>query len=194
MFSQVMVVRLKCEVYGLSHLHFFLLFPLMVMIRATSSPHFMLTRMRLLPPCTPCSGPEKVPFPPLPIGAHGTLPLLVFCVLYLCPLSSPTHFTLRMEAARASETVSYHITAHHHNQEDQNLNVCFCLDVFSGINNAGRCIVHFCCCHYINFKLFVFSLSWHNFLLFSYMLLNNKLMYLDHKYKNVQSKAHPLIY
>jgi len=46
----------------------------------------------------------------------------VLPVLHLCPLPRPTHFTLKMEAARSSETlVSYHITPCRQDSEDQDL-------------------------------------------------------------------------
>jgi hypothetical protein len=40
--------------------------------------------------------------PSLPMGLHR-LYLLLYSCLYLCPLPSPTHFTLKMEAAWSSE-------------------------------------------------------------------------------------------
>jgi len=46
----------------------------------------------------------------------------LFSVLHICPFPSPTHFNLKMEAARTSEMlVPYHITTWHHNPEDHNL-------------------------------------------------------------------------
>jgi len=59
-------------------------------------------------------------YPPflLPIGCQS-LPMLILHAYICAPFPSTIHFTLKMEAARSSETlVSYCNTTQHHNPED----------------------------------------------------------------------------
>jgi hypothetical protein len=63
------------------------------------------------------SGPLKGPHPlALPIDSGGTLLRLLLPVLYLYPLPSPSHFSLKMEAANSFEILTpCYITTRPHN-------------------------------------------------------------------------------
>jgi len=86
---------------------------------------FLWHRYDSTPSCTPSSSPERSTILLLlPTGLNGVLSPLVLPILYVCPPSSPTDFTLKMEVARSFETtVSYHITTRCHNPEDHDFNI-----------------------------------------------------------------------
>jgi len=92
--------------------------------KSLSSPAFIDPDGTLPPPVLVVAQIWKLSHHHFLLAWIGLYPIHILPVLYLLPLPSPNHFTLKIEAEWSSGTLVSYNTTHCHNPEGHNLNHC----------------------------------------------------------------------